>query len=358
MGPRRRLRAHRPTGTQNAAPPRSDANVLAVPSPVDRLLALQREILLAVRTAQHRHGRDELSRVARTGEGDTIFAIDVHAEEILLTQCEHWGRDEPILLIAEGLPAAGVEFGRGAPRWRLIVDPIDGTRPLMHDKRSAWSLAALAPERGEATSLADVVAATMTELPTTWQDTVTRLWATRGTPTQGDRITLATGAGTAIRVQPSRADDLRFGFVASSNFFLGTKELIARVEDAIYTRHLRHDAPWQAELYVDQYLSSGGQLAELALGRDRFALDIRPLAHRALGHAAALCSHPYDLCTALVAEAAGCVLTAPGGTPLAPPLQLEGDVAWVGYANATLAARLQPIVREVLLEHGLLRAAP
>ena len=31
---------------------------------------------------------------------------------------------------------------------KLIVDPIDGTRSLMYDKRSAWVLAAVAPQRG------------------------------------------------------------------------------------------------------------------------------------------------------------------------------------------------------------------
>ena len=327
-----------------------------MPTPVERLLALQHEILLALRAAQQRHDSAALSQVARTGDGDTIFAIDVHAEDILLQQCERWGRDAPLRLIAEGIPAAGIDFGRGEPRWRVIVDPIDGTRPLMHDKRSAWSLAAIAPERGADTTLLDVVAAAMTELPTTWQSTSTRLWAERGSPTRGDRLVLGTEARAPIRVQPARADHLRYGFVASSNFFLGGKELIARVEDAIFTRHLQHERPWQAELYVDQYMSSGGQLAELALGRDRFALDIRPLVHRALGQEAALCSHPYDVCTALVAQAAGCVVTAPDGKPLASPLRVDGEVAWIGYANAALQARLQPIVQAVLTEHGLLPA--
>lgn len=327
-----------------------------MPTLVERLLALQHEILLALRAAQQQHDSATLSQVARTGDGDTIFAIDVHAEDILLQQCERWGRDEPLRLIAEGIPAAGIVFGRGEPRWRMIVDPIDGTRPLMHDKRSAWSLAAIAPERGADTTLLDVVAAAMTELPTTWQGTSTRLWAERGGPTRGDRLVLGAEVRTPIRVQPSREGHLRYGFVASSNFFLGGKELIARVEDAIFTRHLEHDRPWQAELYVDQYMSSGGQLAELALGRDRFALDIRPLVHRALGQEAALCSHPYDVCTALVAEAAGCVVTAPDGRPLASPLRVDGEVAWVGYANVELQARLQPIVLAVLTEHGLLPA--
>ena len=51
--------------------------------------------------------------------------------------------------------------GRPAPRprprtrrrWRVIVDPIDGTRGLMYQKRSAWILTGVAPNRGPGTSL-------------------------------------------------------------------------------------------------------------------------------------------------------------------------------------------------------------
>ena len=39
---------------------------------------------------------------------------------------------------------------------RLIVDPIDGTRGIMYDKRSAWTLAGVAPQRGAGTHLGDI----------------------------------------------------------------------------------------------------------------------------------------------------------------------------------------------------------
>ncbi|HLU38725.1 MAG TPA: inositol monophosphatase, partial [Planctomycetota bacterium] len=117
------------------------------------------------------------------------------------------------------------------------------------------------------------------------------------------------------------------------------------------TRHAGGAEPWRAELYVDLYMSSGAQLAELALGRDRFVLDVRPRAHRTLGQAAALCSHPYDLCTALVAEEAGCVLTDLDGAPFDAPMHTAGDVGWIGYANPALHAALAPIVHAVLHEH-------
>ena len=50
---------------------------------------------------------------------------------------------------------------------RIIIDPIDGTRGLMYDKRSAFFLAGAAPNRGDSTTLQDIEVAAMVELPTT-----------------------------------------------------------------------------------------------------------------------------------------------------------------------------------------------
>jgi hypothetical protein len=48
----------------------------------------------------------------------------------------------------------------------VIVDPIDGTRGIMYDKRAAWALAGVAPNKGPGTRLRDIEVAVMTELPT------------------------------------------------------------------------------------------------------------------------------------------------------------------------------------------------
>jgi len=48
----------------------------------------------------------------------------------------------------------------------VLIDPIDGTRGIMYDKRAAWALAGVAPNRGPATRLSDIHLAVMTELPT------------------------------------------------------------------------------------------------------------------------------------------------------------------------------------------------
>jgi len=44
-----------------------------------------------------------------------------------------------------------IAFGQGEPRYRVLFDPIDGTRLLMYAKNSGWILSGILPEKGEAT---------------------------------------------------------------------------------------------------------------------------------------------------------------------------------------------------------------
>ena len=306
---------------------------------------LQRAIRDALSKSMGEQSLARLSRPVRDDAGDTIFSIDVDAEGALLRCCEAWGKDEAFVLIAEGLPGAGSKFGAGDPRFRLIVDPIDGTRALMFDKRSAWSLAATAPMEG---GLASIELAAMTELPTTRMHIADTLWAERGSGASGVRENLITREKRAFTPSPSRAQDLRHGFASVANYFPGGKELTARLDERLMTEALGGWNPDKCEVYTDQYVSSGGQLAELALGRDRFVLDVRPLVHRALGITSSLCARPYDLCTMLVAQEAGCVVTAPDGSRLDAPLDVTTSVAFVAFANQELARRLQPLVTAAL----------
>jgi hypothetical protein len=191
----------------------------------------------------------------------------------------------------------------------------------------------------------------MTELPTTRQTTSDVLWAVRGKGAKAERHDLGTGLPRPLALVPSQATDLRHGFASVSNFFQGGKERIARLEEAILLRALGAWNPEKAEVYTDQYISSGGQLAEVALGRDRFVLDVRPLVHRALGVTSSLACRPYDIVTALVAQEAGCVVLDPFGEPLDAPLDTTTNVAFACYANPTLAKALVPIVREEVQKH-------
>ena len=134
-------------------------------------------------------------------------------------------------------------------------------------------------------------------------------------------------------------------------FFPGARPLLATIDDAIAEELLGPPQAGRALTFEDQYISSGGQLYELVMGHDRWTVDLRPLvdaALRARGQALGICSHPYNLCTELVAREAGVIVTDPPDGGSATPLDVHGDVAWVGYANATLRDRIQPVLHAQL----------
>ncbi|MDP6929832.1 MAG: inositol monophosphatase, partial [Planctomycetota bacterium] len=114
---------------------------------IPRLIELQRQLRDAVCTTMRSQASHSLSRSVRDDTGDTIFALDIAAEDVLVPFCEEWGKEQPFILIAEGLESDRIfgQPGVSGPEFRLIVDPIDGTRGLMYDKRSAWCLAGTAP---------------------------------------------------------------------------------------------------------------------------------------------------------------------------------------------------------------------
>lgn len=316
-----------------------------------RLRAMQTELRESLRAHMLAQEPEVWSRTMRDGEGDTIFGIDAAIEDLLLQRCTEWGQEQHFTLLAEGLDPHGVVFGkagRGGPPFRLLVDPIDGTRGLMFDKRSAWCLMGASPDRGHDTRLQDITVALMTELPTTRQAYSDALWAVRGQATRCERTDLRTRAKSVLPVRPSNAVTLKHGFATVNNFFPGGKVITATIEERILEQALGPWNPQKAEVYTDQYICSGGQLAELALGRDRFVLDVRPLVHAHLGHRDSLCCKPYDLCTSLVAQAAGCIVLDPFGQPLDAPLDITTNVAFAGYANRALADQLVPIVAATL----------
>ncbi len=326
-----------------------DLNALAA-----RLRGLQADIRAALRAHMRSQEQAVWSRTVRDDAGDTIFGIDAEVEEILIQHCQEWGKTQHFVLVAEGLQPDGMQFGRpglGGPPFRLLADPIDGTRGLMFDKRSAWCLMGVAPDRGKNTRLADVEVAVMTELPTTRQSTSDTLWAIRGKGAHAERSDLGTGQLRPLALVPSQATTLRHGFASVSNFFQGGKEIISRLEEAILHRSLGGWNADKAEVYTDQYISSGGQMAEVTFGRDRFVLDVRPLVHRKLGIQSSLCCRPYDIVTMSIAMEAGCVVCDPFGKPIDAPLDTTTNVAFACYANQKLAAHLIPIVREEVQRH-------
>ena len=97
-------------------------------------------------------------------------------------------------------------------QWRILADPIDGTRCLMYQKRSAWILTGIAPNRGESTSLADVELAVQTEIPLVKQHLCDSLWAQRGSGAFAERYNRLTGERTPLPLHPSTASGITDGF--------------------------------------------------------------------------------------------------------------------------------------------------
>jgi len=243
--------------------------------------------------------------------------------------------------------------------WRLLVDPIDGTRGLMYQKRSAWVLSALAPNRGPETTLADVVVSVQTEIPTLKQHLCDEIWTVREDGVRAERLNRLTGECAPLTLRPSGAESVQHGYAMLSRFFPGARDELAAIDDAVRHGLLGASPTGKALCFEDQYPSTGGQLYELMCGHDRFNADLRPLMRPILeqrGMPVGLCCHPYDICTLRIATELGVIVTEPHGQPLDAPLTVDADVAWVGYANAKLREQIEPVLRSVLTERGLLQA--
>jgi hypothetical protein len=300
-----------------------------------------------------------LSGVAMDAEGDTIYALDRVAEHQLISEIGRTIATEqaPVVLVAEGLPGGEVVVpegaNRAAARWVIIVDPIDGTRGVMYQKRPAWILTGVAPGPGPCT-LADIELAVQTEIPLVKQHLSDELWAVRGQGASAVRVDRLTGAIAPLRLQPSTATTPAHGFATISRFFPGSRAELAAIDDEVVEAMLGPPTPGKAQLFEDQYISSGGQLYELMAGHDRFVADLRPLFERRRAGGAALCCHPYDLCTELIARELGVVVTDEHGLPLQAPLDVTSDVGWIGYANRGLEALIGPHLRRALNRRGLI----
>lgn len=377
------------------------ANELAWADRLEALGLAVRDRLIAARDA----GDDLATAVAQEG-GDTIFAIDRHVEPVIEAAIHAWpDACKPLLLVAEGMGQDGRRLflkptpsrrgqgeganvpmpsktpspqptpeGRGGkrppiqkdspPAFRLIIDPIDGTRNIMYDKRSAWFLAAVAPERGDATRLSDAFASVMIELPTSKQGYADSFTAVRGGKTIAKRRALSSLPNAqhgcrSIPVQPSRATTLKHGFAQVANFFPGTKVLASELMERIAAATLGAAVePGAATIFDDQYMTTGGQMVELMLGHDRFCGDLRPLFYRILEQhigstVRGLECHPYDAAGMLVAQQAGVILTDGLGRPLDAPMDVHSGVHWCGYANEALRRQIEPVIVAWFADKGV-----
>jgi hypothetical protein len=333
-------------------------------SPAQLVAAIERihtQIRARVIDACQSADLEALRGTARPGAGDFIYAIDrISEQELVQLVTREVACHDPVVLIGEGIPGGQLVLPSGTREpdalWRIIVDPIDGTRGLMYQKRSGWILTGAAPNRGAATCLADLQIAVQTEIPLVKQHLCDQFSAVAGGGVVARRWNRLTSHAEPLAPQPSQATDLRHGFATICRFFPGGRDLLARLDDELA---LASVGPWQdgeAWVFEDQYASTAGQLYGLLMGQDRLVADLRPLIApvlRARGEPLGLCCHPYDLCTELIAREAGVHIVAPGGTRVQVPLDTQTPVCWVGYANRALRERVEPILAELLLQHGL-----
>ncbi len=337
---------------------------------------IQRTVTESLRAS----GATARAQVAKDAGGDIIYAMDADVEKELVSFCKMWGAHQRFILIAEGVG----ETGRAAfppdttpdnAEFYLLVDPIDGTRPLMYDKRSAWSLAAIVPtpdarskrldaggegrkdhERKACPTLRDASVACMTELPTSKQLYADCLFTLRGERPRLVRRRLDTGAEVEHPYSPSRADTIEHGFAMLTNFFPGGKEMVSAIEEEL-VRELGGLRSGRAIVFTDQYLSTAGQWYELIVGHDRFNGDLRGrMIERGIpaGAVPALAAHPYDCCVELLAREAGVIITDLEGRPFDAPLDTESPVSWLAYANEALRQKIEPVLQRLLRKHGLI----
>lgn len=330
---------------------------------LDPLRRLHERIRGSVVEALERSSLEEMSRVTKDEEGDTLYAVDRVSESVILEFFEELHLEKPIVLIAEGLDNHGKAVVPGnasedEAAFRILMDPIDGTRGLMYQKRSAWILTGVAPNRGPRTSLADIELAVQTEIPLLKQHLSDTLWSVAGKGATAERTDRLSGEVRPISLSPSRARTIEHGFAMVSRFFPGARDELAAIDEEIVRGALGPPREGKAQCFEDQYISSGGQLYELIAGHDRFVADLRPLLGplaEGRGFPLGICAHPYDLATELIARELGVIVTDERGRPLSCPLDLESNVAWVGYANAAIRAQIEPLLHRALERRGLLR---
>jgi len=328
-------------------------------APIRKLHSQIRDSVVA---ACERSSTEAMSGIAQEQEGDTIYAIDRVSEELIVEFFEREATASGgIVLIAEGLHGGQVVLPHGAGesdvKWRIIVDPIDGTRGIMYQKRSAWVLTGVAPNRGPQTGLQDIELAVQTEIPLVKQHLCDAAWAACGQGVEAERCNRLNGQVSPLRLKPSKAPTIAHGFAMVARFFPGAREELAALDEEIVRCALGPVQPGKAHCFEDQYASTGGQLFELMAGHDRFIADVRPLMEAVLkkrGLALGICCHPYDICTELIARELGVIVTNPLGQPINATLSVEPDVAWVGYANRNIRSQIEPLLHAALRKRGLI----
>lgn len=296
-----------------------------------------------------------LSSPVGVGAGDVTFGLDAACEHELTDWLLEQALHGPLSVLTEDAgwrhlgpgddassgPVELPGFDHGGPR--IVVDPVDGTRHLAFDLRSAWTVLGLAGPGDRAPLMSELVLGEVSELPDSRGAHYRRLWATLGGGCRfelralEDDVVLRKGA--LVADDDDRVDHAYLPFFA---YHPDTRSDNDRLAAGFYARIEASEGADLAQCYDDQYIASGGQIALLALGTYRMIVDARPHLATLRGRATQT-AHAYDLAGAvLCAREAGCVLTALDGGTLDFPMEPTGAVGFVGFANGRTGARLLP----------------
>lgn len=332
------------------------------------LLDLCSEIRREVRRAMQGAFRDgqgaRMSAAESMGAGDTTFGIDVVAEAVALAWLErpaNW----PVSVLTEDAgwqhrsaepsapggptdrPSGADPFDHGGPR--IAIDPIDGTRHLMHDVRAAWVVVSIAGPGAGQPNLSDVETGMLVEIPDSRGNVARELVARRGDGHAVQRLVSLDEAGeeNAGPFAPLRADDRRVldgHYFPFFSFEPAGRESAQALARRVFERLAELEGIDPASILDDQYISSGGQLALLAQGTYRTIVDAR-IALASATRRPVQTAKPYDVAGAiLIAREAGCVVQRPDGAPLDFPIDATTPVEFVGFANHSTADALAPVI--------------
>jgi len=188
----------------------------------------------------------------------------------------------------------------------------------------------------------------MTEIPLTKQWRADQISAIEGRGIVAEALNVLDGSRAPLELRPSRATDFRHGFASLAKFFPEGRTLTAQIEERVWDELIGLGATKSPTIFDDQYISTGGAFYELLAGHDRFVGDLRPLVHRVLDLDSTLVCHPYDVAAALILTEAGIVYEDPDGHFPDAPLDTTSPVAWLAFANETLASKLRPVLRSTL----------
>ncbi|MEA3218523.1 MAG: hypothetical protein QOJ19_4679 [Acidimicrobiia bacterium] len=262
--------------------------------------------------------------VVRSEGGDDIFGVDARADQVLLAGMSALADRFPGTVVIEGHERPQPVGDPGGP-WRYLVDPLDGTRPLLAGKRSAWVLIGAGRE---AATLEELELSVVVEVPTRRSAVGLVAWADRhGRLEAFDHDLLGRALPTRAELRPSTAEEVEHGFVTVVRFAPGFGAAIGAWSDRLLNG---------LTVFDDLVPCTAGQMLGLASGGDLAVFDPRP--HLARG---SLAAHPYDLAGLWVARAAGALIEGLPAGPLNVPLDVDTPVAWQGFANAAVAARLR-----------------